>query len=313
MSGSQGPQGPIGNDGSNSGRWIFGGDTLQPPGTGEFFTNSSTLGGTTGFYINIADANSVTYTSWFQVINTNLNNNQTGYLQVTEVENNSIIAIYEINGVSDSTTYWEFSVTNIVNNGSFSSNLYTISYVFDGTNGAQGPQGPASNVSGPQGPQGPQGVASNTASGLNLSLATANALYRVVLVDDTGTTSETPYVDSNDGLTFNPSTNVLNVKGDVIAYFSSDENLKENITPIQNVFEKLEKINGYEFDWKAEANHEGHDIGVIAQEIEQVLPEIVTLRDNGYKAVRYDRLVAFLISVAKEQQKQIEELKSKID
>ena len=108
-------------------------------------------------------------------------------------------------------------------------------------------------------------------------------------------TNEPIYVDNNDGLTFNPSTNVLNVKGDVIAYFSSDENLKENVTPIQNVFEKLEKINGYEFDWKAESHHEGHDIGVIAQEIEQVLPEIVTLRDNGYKAVRYDRLVAFLI------------------
>jgi hypothetical protein len=303
----------MGNDGSNSGRWIFGGDNpVIPPSSGEFVTNGSTLGGTTQFNINIIGSSSADYTSWFQIIDANLNNSQTGYLQVTEVGNNSIIAIYEINGVSDNTTYWEFSVTNIVNNGSFSNNPYTISYVFDGTNGAQGPQGPASNVSGPQGPQGPQGVASNTASGLNLSLATANALYRVVLVDETGTTSETPYVDSNDGLTFNPSTNVLNVKGDVIAYFSSDENLKENITPIQNVFEKLEKINGYEFDWKSEANHEGHDIGVIAQEIEQVLPEIVTLRDNGYKAVRYDRLVAFLISVAKEQQKQIEELKSKI-
>ena len=56
----------------------------------------------------------------------------------------------------------------------------------------------------------------------------------------------------------------------------------------------------------------GNDIGVIAQEVEEVLPEIVTTRDNGYKAVRYEKLTPFLISCIKEQQKQIESQQTQI-
>ena len=58
--------------------------------------------------------------------------------------------------------------------------------------------------------------------------------------------------------------------------------------------------------------HSGHDVGVIAQEIEKVLPEVVVDRDNGYKAVRYEKIVALLIEAIKQQQLQIDELKSKI-
>ena len=56
--------------------------------------------------------------------------------------------------------------------------------------------------------------------------------------------------------------------------------------------------------------NEGHDVGVIAQEIEEVLPEVVTTRDNGYKAVKYEKIVPLLIEAIKEQQEQIEELKN---
>ena len=52
----------------------------------------------------------------------------------------------------------------------------------------------------------------------------------------------------------------------------------------------------------------GHDIGIIAQEIEKVLPEIVTRRENGYLAVKYERIVALLIECVKEQQVQIDKL-----
>jgi hypothetical protein len=102
---------------------------------------------------------------------------------------------------------------------------------------------------------------------------------------------------------------------DVIAYAASDKRLKDNITPISNPIEKIQKIGGYEFDWIPTEDihsYEGHDIGVVAQEIEEVLPELVTTRDNGYKAVKYDKIVALLIEAIKDQQKQIEELKSKI-
>jgi hypothetical protein len=100
---------------------------------------------------------------------------------------------------------------------------------------------------------------------------------------------------------------------DIIAFASSDKNLKDNITPISNPIEKIQKIGGYEFDWNDKQDtYEGHDVGVIAQEIEEVLPELVTTRDNGYKAVKYDKIVALLIEAIKDQQKQIDELKSKI-
>ena len=108
----------------------------------------------------------------------------------------------------------------------------------------------------------------------------------------------------------------LNVGEDITAYASSDRRLKTNIMAIENPLEKLKKINGYSFDWvETEGVHSntGRDIGVIAQEIESVLPEITTTRDNGYKAVRYEKLTAFLIACVKEQQEQIENQRSQLD
>ena len=93
---------------------------------------------------------------------------------------------------------------------------------------------------------------------------------------------------------------------------SSDERLKDNITPLSNALDKINQIGGYEFDWNSNSSHSGHDVGVIAQEIEKVLPEVVANRDTGYKAVRYEKIVALLIQAIKEQQLQIDQLKSKI-
>ena len=104
----------------------------------------------------------------------------------------------------------------------------------------------------------------------------------------------------------------ITATNDITAYFSSDERLKDNITPIGDAINKLNQIGGYEFDWNNNSEHSGHDVGVIAQEIEKVLPEVVTTRDNGYMAVRYEKIVALLIQAVKEQQLQIEELKSKL-
>lgn len=104
----------------------------------------------------------------------------------------------------------------------------------------------------------------------------------------------------------------IRASGDITAYFSSDERLKDNITPLEGALNKISQIGGYEFDWNKDSSNSGHDVGVIAQEIEKVLPEIVVNRDNGYKAVRYEKIVALLIEAIKEQQLQIDELKSKI-
>ena len=104
--------------------------------------------------------------------------------------------------------------------------------------------------------------------------------------------------------------------GDVIADSSSDARLKDNSTAIESPLEKVCKINGVSFNWndKQSAYEVGKkDIGVIAQEVEEVLPELVTTRDNGYKAVRYEKIVALLIEAVKEQQTQINNLTDKIN
>ena len=122
---------------------------------------------------------------------------------------------------------------------------------------------------------------------------------------------------SNTRLEFNKALHItgdVEATGDVVAYASSDERLKDNIQPIENPLEKLSQISGKTFDWNEDKQniYKGRDYGVIAQEIEAVLPELVNTReDTGYKAVKYDKLVPLLIESIKELQKQIEELKSK--
>ena len=91
-----------------------------------------------------------------------------------------------------------------------------------------------------------------------------------------------------------------------------------NTTPeIQNALSKVESISGNEFDWKeelkSEHGYEGHDIGVIAQEIEKIIPEVVDDIPGGYKGVHYGNLVGLLIEAIKDQQKQIDELKQKLE
>ena len=103
----------------------------------------------------------------------------------------------------------------------------------------------------------------------------------------------------------------LRVTGDITAFYSSDERLKDNIKPIPDALEKVISISGNTFDWNSSSSHTGRDVGVIAQEIEKVLPEIVTTRDNGYKAVQYEKIVPLLIEAIKELKNEIDELKNK--
>ena len=101
---------------------------------------------------------------------------------------------------------------------------------------------------------------------------------------------------------------------DVVAFASSDERLKENVEVIGSAVEKVEAINGVSFDWipmEGVHVHSGHDVGVIAQEVEKVLPELVTTRDNGYKAVKYDKLTAVLIQAVKELSERVKQLENK--
>jgi hypothetical protein len=105
--------------------------------------------------------------------------------------------------------------------------------------------------------------------------------------------------------------------GDVIAYNSSDIRLKDNIEVIKGSLDKIDGIRGVEFDWNEKspgwAQERGHDIGVIAQEVQKVIPEIVSERKNGYLGVDYKRLVPLLIESVKELKQEVEDLKKKVN
>ena len=101
----------------------------------------------------------------------------------------------------------------------------------------------------------------------------------------------------------------LVVSGDITAYGSlSDINLKIIKEKVPNALGGIMKLSGYRFDWKEDKNrllNIKEDIGVIAQEVEQVFPELARTGDNGNMSVRYQGLTAVLIEAVKEQQAQI--------
>lgn len=109
------------------------------------------------------------------------------------------------------------------------------------------------------------------------------------------------------------SSGTLEVTGDVSAYSSSDQRLKNNIVKIENALTKVTSLDGVSFNWNelaVDKNLEQRDVGVLAQQVETVLPEIVTTREDGFKAVRYEKLVPLLIEAIKELKAEIDQLKS---
>jgi hypothetical protein len=88
-----------------------------------------------------------------------------------------------------------------------------------------------------------------------------------------------------------------------------DIRLKKDIAVIENALEKISKIRGVTFTRIDEGNEGNRQAGVIAQEVELVLPEVVSEDASGIKNVAYGNMVGLLIEAIKEQQAQIEEMK----
>jgi len=106
-------------------------------------------------------------------------------------------------------------------------------------------------------------------------------------------------------------TGILSVTDDITAFYSSDFRLKDNIAPIEDPLAKVLSISGNTYDWNEKSGKEGHDVGVIAQEVLEVLPEAVTTRDNGYLAVDYQKIVPLLIEAIKELSAKVKDLETK--
>ena len=113
----------------------------------------------------------------------------------------------------------------------------------------------------------------------------------------------------------------LNVAGNILATGTitpSDARYKKNITPIEQPLEKLQRLNGVTYNYRSEEFPDmkfpdATQVGLIAQEVEKVYPQLVFTDDKGYKAVDYVKLIPLLIESAKVQQKEIEELKMMVE
>lgn len=101
--------------------------------------------------------------------------------------------------------------------------------------------------------------------------------------------------------------------GDVIAFCTSDKRLKDNLEHIDNSQIIVSSLTGYSFNWNEESKKYGKDIGLIAQDVQEVLPLAVQERDNGFLAVDYVKLIPVLVEEVKRLNNEISELKNKIN
>jgi hypothetical protein len=121
--------------------------------------------------------------------------------------------------------------------------------------------------------------------------------------------------DSNNDNTISMDGNMgtIHVSSSVYAggvQLTSDRRLKENITPLKNSLANTLKLRGVSYNWIDKAKSQNAQIGVIAQEVEEVYPEFVHTDDKGMKSVNYSQMVAVLIEAIKELNTQIETLKT---
>lgn len=168
------------------------------------------------------------------------------------------------------------------------------------------------------------GSATNASAATNATYATsAGSATNATYAGTAGATTTTNNFQMNSlgvGTGASGTAGEIRATDDITAYYSSDASLKENVTTIENALEIIMQINGVYFDWKEEyiQKHGGedgyfirkHDIGVIAQQLEKVLPEVVATRKDGIKAVKYDRIVALLIEGIKELSNRLEVLEN---
>ena len=157
------------------------------------------------------------------------------------------------------------------------------------------------------------GVASVTGN-VNLGNATSDAttVAGTLAVNSTtnSTSKTTGALTVAGGVGIN---NDLQVGGDITAFASSDKRLKDNLTPIEDPLAKVLSISGNTFNWNGASKWEGKaDTGVIAQEIEALgLPGLTDVRDDGTKAVNYEKLAALLIEAVKELSAKVDTLTDK--
>jgi hypothetical protein len=184
-----------------------------------------------------------------------------------------------------------------------------------------------------------KGGTSGTNSGIDWTFNTESTQYARIDLDYNSRSSVGLLIDSGYPITMDYSASYwrvrqngteqmrlttgadLHVDGDVVAYSTtiSDKRLKDNVQTIDNALETIEKLRGVSYVWNNGKRKNQKDIGLIAQEVEKVIPEIVhdkkmpLIDDEVYKTIDYEKLVGVLIESVKELSAEVKELRSQIN
>jgi len=150
----------------------------------------------------------------------------------------------------------------------------------------------------------PASIASQPA-GATVTPTTTNATYYVVGSSATSGAQTIASVSVTNAVSYNASTGALTA---VSMVSSSDERLKSNIQTLTNATQTVEKLRGVSY-----LRNDRPEIGVVAQEVEKVLPMLVHEDPEGYKSVAYGNMVGLLIEAVKELSLEIKELKTKVN
>jgi hypothetical protein len=176
-----------------------------------------------------------------------------------------------------------------------------------GNTGPQGPQGPTGNT-GPQGPQGPTGNTgpqgpTGPSTAINATDdTTTNATVYPVFVAAAGS-NQTPKVTTTK-LSFNASSGLLTV---VSLTESSSIALKENLMPITNVLGIISQLQAYTYDRRDGSRQ--NEPGLIAEDVDKVLPNIVSYEDGKPSGINYTKLSVYLLEAIKSLKEEIHQLK----
>lgn len=149
-----------------------------------------------------------------------------------------------------------------------------------------------------------QVVASGSTVNITDDTATNDSYFPTFATVSSGELAEIKVASSK--LTFNPSTGQLNA---TVFNSTSDRRAKDNIAPITNALDTVQRINGVQFTWRETGTP---SYGYIAQDIEKVLPAVVSTNADGDKSVNYDATIAFLLEAIKELHVKVTALESRV-